>query len=88
VKWLADENPRIAIVRGLLRRAPQLDTARVQQIPEIVGADDPDMPEWAARQERVVLTHDLSTMLPAMLRILGHRSNCALPTRLAQTSTE
>jgi hypothetical protein len=55
-----------AIVRGLLRRAPGLDIVRVQDIHQISGEDDTIVLAWATRNNRVVLTHDLSTMVPSM----------------------
>jgi hypothetical protein len=70
VKWLADENLRGAIVRGLLRRAPGLDIIRVQDVDQISGEDDAVLLDWATRNDRVVLTHDLSTMVPAMHELL------------------
>lgn len=69
MKWLADENFRGAIVRGAVRRNPVLDIVRAQDVPEISGADDFAMLRWAAGQNRVVLTHDLSTMVPAIHEI-------------------
>lgn len=69
MKWLADENFRGAIVRGAVRRNPVLDIVRAQDVPEISGADDFAMLRWAAGQNRVVLTHDLSTMVPAIHKI-------------------
>lgn len=35
---------------------------RAQDVEAIRGADDPVLLEWAAEQERVLLTHDVSTM--------------------------
>ena len=32
---------------------------------------------WAAREQRVVLTHDVSTMMPAIRRQTGVASRCA-----------
>ena len=57
----ADENFSNDIVRGLLRRRPDLDVVRVQDA-GLSGADDPTVLEWAARQGRVLLTQDVSTM--------------------------
>jgi hypothetical protein len=51
----ADENFNNDIVRGLLRRKPDLDIARVQDA-GLSGADDSDVLEWAARENRVLLT--------------------------------
>jgi hypothetical protein len=57
----ADENFNNNIIRGLLRRRPDLDIARVQDA-ELSGADDPAVLEWVAREGRVLFTHDASTM--------------------------
>jgi predicted nuclease of predicted toxin-antitoxin system len=62
VKFLADENFRGALVRGLLRRRPTLDLLRVPDV-GLSGADDPDILDWAAREGRVVLTHDAATLI-------------------------
>jgi len=43
-----DENLNNDIVRGLLRRVPELDLVRVQDA-GLRGADDPDVLKWAAR---------------------------------------
>lgn len=56
-----DENFNDDIVRGLLRRQPELDIVRVREA-NLSGADDPAVLEWAAREGRVLLTHDVATM--------------------------
>ncbi len=61
LRLAADENFNGDIVRGLLRRKPDLDVVRVQDT-GISGADDPTVLEWAARHGRVLLTHDVSTI--------------------------
>lgn len=48
-------------MRGLLRRKPELDIVRVQDV-GLRGADDPVILEWAANEGRVLLTHDAATM--------------------------
>jgi hypothetical protein len=58
---VADENFNNDIVRGLLRKKPDLDIVRVQEV-GLRGADDPAILEWAANEGRVVLTHDAATM--------------------------
>ena len=65
MKWLADENFDNDIIRGILLRVPEFDIIRVQDIPQISGKDDPAMLAWSTTNGRVVLTHDLSTMIPA-----------------------
>jgi len=57
----SDENFNNDIVRGLLRRNPGLDIARIQDV-GLSGADDPTILEWAAREARVLLTHDVSSI--------------------------
>ena len=61
MRLLADENFNNAVVRGLLRRRPDLDIVRVQEV-GLSGADDPTVLECAARLDRILLTHDVSTM--------------------------
>jgi len=61
IKLAADENFNNDIVRGLLRRKPELDLVRVQDT-DVAGADDPVTLEWAAQEGRVLLTHDVSTI--------------------------
>jgi Domain of unknown function (DUF5615) len=65
LRLAADENFRGAIVRGLLRRRPDLDLVRVQDV-GLTGAGDPEVLAWAAREQRLLLTHDLST-LPSLV---------------------
>ena len=61
LEFLTDENFVSAILRGLLRRKPDIDIVRVQEH-GLANTDDSIILEWAASQERVVLTHDLRTM--------------------------
>ena len=62
MKLLADENFRGAIGRGLLRRRPDLDLVRVPDV-GLGEADDPTLPDWAAAEGRLVLTHDAATLI-------------------------
>ncbi len=61
LKFLVDENFNNDIVRGILRRNPQLDILRVQDI-GLSGADDPTVLERAAQGNRILLTHDVRTI--------------------------
>ena len=61
IAFAADENFNNDIVRGLLRRKPELDIVRIQDV-GLSGADDPEVLEWAALKGRVLLTHDASTI--------------------------
>jgi hypothetical protein len=62
LRFLADENSHGRIVRGLLRRQPALDIVRVQDVPGMVGAGDPEVLALAAAEDRITLTHDVATM--------------------------
>ncbi|RMD93461.1 MAG: hypothetical protein D6813_04085 [Calditrichaeota bacterium] len=61
LRLAADENFNRNIVRGLLRRKPELDIVCIQDV-GLSNADDPTILEWAAKENRVLLTHDVSTM--------------------------
>ena len=62
VKGLADENFDARILRGLAQRLPWFDIVRVQDV-GLVAAADPDVLAWAATNDRVVMTHDVTTMI-------------------------
>ena len=62
LRLAADENFNGDIVRGLLRRNPKLDIVRVQDV-GLSGADDPSVLQWAADQGRIIVTHDISTLV-------------------------
>ena len=66
MKWLADECFDNDIIRGLLRRSPDFDLVRAQDISEVAGRNDETLLAWAGKNNRVVLTHDLATMVPAL----------------------
>ena len=61
LRLAADENFNNNIVRGLLRKEPELDIVRVQDV-GLRGADAPTVLEWAAQEERILLTHDVKTI--------------------------
>ena len=64
LRLVSDENFNGDIVRGLLRRHPELELVRVQDV-GLMQTPDPDILEWAAGQGRVLLSHDVSTVPPA-----------------------
>jgi hypothetical protein len=83
--FLTDEDFDNDVLRGLLRRLPELDIVRVQDV-DLSGASDPVILDWAERENRIVLTHDASTMpahayerLDAGLRLSGV---CVVPKSL------
>lgn len=61
LRFAVDENFNNDILRGVLRRLPDLDIIRIQDT-EVTGADDPKVLEWTAQTSRVLLTHDVSTI--------------------------
>ncbi len=56
-----DENFNNDILRGALRRNPKLNFKRVQDA-GLSRADDPTVLAWAAKENRVLFSHDVSTM--------------------------
>ncbi len=62
IKFLADENFNNQIVRGILRQNQDIEIVRVQDV-GLKGANDPDVLSWAAQEGRIVLTHDVATMI-------------------------
>ena len=58
---LIDENFDQRILRGLRLRLTNLDYLIVQDI-GLGGLDDPALLEWAAREGRVIVTHDVNSM--------------------------
>ncbi|MBX7255699.1 MAG: DUF5615 family PIN-like protein [Candidatus Hydrogenedentes bacterium] len=74
LRFAADENFNNNIIRALVRRRPVLDIVRAQDA-GLSGADDPTILEWAARESRILLTHDASTITRyAYERVVGKRS--------------
>lgn len=61
IRFLCDENFNNDILRGLMRAAG-VDVLRVQDI-GIAGSDDQTILATAAREGRVLLTHDIDTMI-------------------------
>jgi len=64
MRLLTDEDFNNDILRAVLRHLPELDVVRVQDV-GLRSIDDSLILAWAAREGRVVLTHDASTMIDA-----------------------
>ncbi len=62
IRLLTDENVDNNIMRGLARRLPQLDFVSVRDV-GLAGSPDLVLLKWAADEQRVILTHDLKTMV-------------------------
>jgi hypothetical protein len=61
IRYQADNDLRKAIVRGSVRREPQIDfqsaqAARLDRVP------DPDVLAFAANEGRILVSHDFQTM--------------------------
>ena len=74
LRLATDEDFNNRILRGVLRRIPGLDVVRVQDA-GLTGRGDAEVLEWAAREGRVLLTHDVTTMI----RYVGERVAAGLP---------
>ncbi len=61
LRLAADENLNNNIIRGLMRRKPDIDIIRIQDI-GLSGADDSNVLDWAAKNGRILLTHDAATI--------------------------
>jgi hypothetical protein len=60
--FLADEDFNNDVLRGLQRRVAHLDITRVQDA-GLRGASDAEVLAYAAAEDRVLLTHDVSTLI-------------------------
>jgi hypothetical protein len=70
IALLADEDFNARIIRGLLRRARELDLLTVNEA-QLAGEVDSTILAWAAENGRVLVTHDLNTMIAAALDRVG-----------------
>ena len=62
LRLATDEDFNNKIVRGLRRHDPALDVLRVQEA-RLSGSDDLAVLAWAADEGRVLLTHDVNTLV-------------------------
>ncbi len=60
IRFLADENFDHKTLTGIKRREPNLDIVAVQEV-GLREVDDVQILEWAAEEDRIVVTHDVST---------------------------
>lgn len=71
LRYLLDENCNARILRGLRRRAPQLNILTVHEA-GLRGDPDAEILEFAATEQRVVVSHDVRTMtVHAKARLLA-----------------
>jgi Domain of unknown function (DUF5615) len=62
MKFLADEDFNNDILRGLFRILPEFDVVRVQDV-GLIEKHDREILEWASKENKLILTHDFSTMI-------------------------
>lgn len=62
LRLATDEDFNNKILRGLRRRDSELDILRVQDA-GLAGYDDLEILAWAADEDRVLLTHDVNTLV-------------------------
>ncbi|HVX42816.1 MAG TPA: DUF5615 family PIN-like protein [Mycobacteriales bacterium] len=60
-RFLADENIDSDLVLGLRRRVDDIDIVRVQDV-GLRTVGDPEILQWAADEERILISHDLRTI--------------------------
>ncbi|MBS1808024.1 MAG: DUF5615 family PIN-like protein [Acidobacteria bacterium] len=61
LRLLIDQDFDHDILRGLLRRIPELDFVTAYE-EGLIETEDPELLRWAAKNERLLATHDRSTM--------------------------
>lgn len=60
-RFLADENMDRDLVAGLRRRVDDVDIVRVQDV-DLRTVSDSEILQWAADQDRILVSHDLRTI--------------------------
>ncbi|HVO68823.1 MAG TPA: DUF5615 family PIN-like protein [Aggregatilineaceae bacterium] len=62
MRFVADENFNGRILERLHQEFEDLDVVRIQDT-GLYGAPDPAVLEWAAQEGRIILTHDVQTLV-------------------------
>jgi Domain of unknown function (DUF5615) len=62
IRLFFDENFNQRIVRGVQRRVPEATILTVQKA-GLAGTPDPELLEWAANEQFVLVTSDVQTMI-------------------------
>lgn len=69
MRLLFDENMKDAIFDGLVQQNPTLDVVKARDV-GLVQTPDSMILDWTAKENRIVVTHDIKTMPPeANLRL-------------------
>lgn len=88
IRFLADENFDNRILRALQRQHPDIDIIRVQDV-GLAHTPDEEIIQWAAQNQRVLLTFDASTVPHTFWNLREHASVYAIivvPRRLPLSS--
>ena len=76
-KFLADANFDLVIVAAAKRREPAFDFQTAQEA-GLTGLKDPEVLAIAAREERVLLTHDVRTMPEHFAAFIGEHTSAGV----------
>lgn len=76
LRLLIDQDIDHDILRGLVRRLPLLDAVTAFEI-GMSEATDPELLTWAARERRVIVTHDRTTMPTHAADLMAEGKNIA-----------
>ena len=60
-RFLADHDLNEVIIDGVLRREPSLEFIRARDV-GLAGRPDPELLEYGARQNLILVSHDVNTM--------------------------
>lgn len=77
IKFLADEDLRRAIVLGVRRREPSVSFLHAFEV-SAAGKDDAAVLQIAAKEGRILVSHDLRTMPQAFRRFIAQQSSPGL----------
>jgi predicted nuclease of predicted toxin-antitoxin system len=85
LRVLVDENFHFSIVRGLIRRQAPIDWQFCRDV--LPGENDAAVLDWAAKDDRIVVSHDANTMTrDAYQRVIEGKPMAGLIIVPAQTS--
>lgn len=76
LRLLIDQDLDHDILRGLIRRIPQLDAVTAFEVGKR-EATDPQLLTWAAQEGRVIITHDRRTMPVHAANLMNEGKNIA-----------
>jgi hypothetical protein len=77
VRYQADADLNEDIVTGVQRRAPEIDFQTADEL-ELANLPDPDVLVLAAREGRILVTHDRRTMPTHFGRFIEHHRSPGL----------